>query len=148
MKKFRFPLERARLWRRTLWEQEEMRLERLLGDLNNLRRLRVQLAERLAQAAHRLAASPELTTDDLLELRHIADFGRVEDRRLAERARRAEAEIERQRAAVREARRRFELLDKLREKQFQHWEHEFSRETEVHIGEMAIARWKRSDAGP
>ena len=34
MKKFSFPLERARAWKRSLWERQEIQLERLFAQLH------------------------------------------------------------------------------------------------------------------
>lgn len=143
MKKFSFPLERARTWKRSVWEQQELRLERLSSQLHFIERRRAELAASVEAAARSLARQPELTAEDLGQMAHLHRYGREEDRRLAERRQKAAAEVETQRGAVREARRQYELLERLKDAQFQQWSHDVERELETQIGELTIARWRR-----
>ena len=148
MKKFAFPLERSRAWRRTLWDREQHHLDRLLAELQSLGFRRAQLSAVVTGSARTIACRPVLTSRDLQELDHIQHYGSEEDRRLADRARLAEAEIQRQRTAVLAARRQFEILDQLRDQQFQAWNRDLAREQETEVSDLTIARWKRSDSGP
>jgi HD superfamily phosphohydrolase len=85
----------------------------------------------------------ELSADDLGLLTHARQYGREEDRRIAERQQKTKTEVENQRGVVREARRQYELLERLKEAQFRQWSYEFNREQETQIGELTIARWRR-----
>ena len=143
MKKFSFPLERARTWKRSLWERQEIQLERLFAQLHLIERRRVEVSASVESAAQSLTRRPELTAEDLGQLGYVQRYGKEEDRRLAERQQKAAAEVETQRGVVREARRQYELLERLKEAQFQQWSHDLAHEQETQIGELTIARWRR-----
>ena len=147
MKKFSFPLERARTWKRSVWEQEESKLERLIAQMQLIDQRRGQLIADIDAAVRRAAARSELSAEDLSQLDHAQKYAREEDRRLTQRQQKVAAEVECQRGVVREARRQYELLDRLRDAQFRQWALDLAREQETQIGDLTIARWRRERAG-
>ncbi len=148
MKKFHFPLEKARSWRRLRLEQEESKLDRLQGELKVLGLRRNRLDQEEERAMRRAAYSQALPPGDLAHLAYLRDYAREERRRLAEAQQRVQTDIERQREAVRKARQEFEMLDRLRDQQHAEWTRAWEREQETQIGEMSIARWSRSARAP
>jgi len=143
MKKFRFPLESVRAWRRLLWEQEENRLEKLVAEMRQIELNRRELHTASERDATRITSLITLTTKDLASLEHLRAYVREEDRRLAEKAERMRLAIDQQRRKLIDARRQYEAVDKLRERQYQNWAIEAGREEAAQIGELAIGRWQQ-----
>jgi len=93
--------------------------------------------------ATRITSLITLTTKDLASLEHLRAYVREEDRRLAEKAERMRLAVDQQRRKLIDARRRYEAVDKLRERQYQNWAIEARREEAAQIGELAIGRWQQ-----
>ncbi len=141
MTTFRFPLEKVLRWRHTQLELEEAQFRRQAAELANLDRA---LAEIEASA---LSAEMELRGQEVVTGRDLATLGGY---RLA--VKELERQISRQRedcrklvaerqAAMMEARRRFRLLEKLKERRLGEWEKERDREMEEIASESFLARW-------
>jgi len=140
MKRFRFSLERALAVRRTQAEAERARLEPLLQAYSALDdELEARCAER---DQCWLTAAPG-TAPDLAALagaeRYRHYLAEV-TARLEERRRQLAAQIDAQRAALIEARRRQELLEKLRARRRREWEAASIRELEELAGDAYRAR--------
>lgn len=148
MKKFRFPLERVRAWRRVCWEREEDRLEKAQFDLRRLQQSRQDLHATAEREAARLVGQPSLSSRDLASLEHLRVYVREEDRRIAEQCEKARLAVDQQRRLVLDARREYEAVEKLRERQFQGWQVQADRDEAVKIGELAIARWRQRSIPP
>ncbi len=143
MKKFRFPLDRLLNYRRSRLSEQQAALDRLLAGKTALeaRRAALEREERLVMDA--LRRMPVLGAENLLAADGFRRFAALESARLLEEIRQFASRIEAQRAAVVEARREVEVLERLREKRLNAWRQEVDRETEQQIAELVIARWRR-----
>jgi flagellar export protein FliJ len=143
MQNFRFSLEKVRAWRSTQVELEEALLERLFAER---KRLESALASLDASKTGEERAILELSAVDGRQLafldryqRHVEASKKKTQAAIADASRR----IATQRARVLEARRNFQLLEKLNERRFAEWRVEFNRELEAQAGEAYLARWRR-----
>lgn len=144
MKAFQFPLEKVLSWRQRQLEKEEAELQGLLSRLQ-LMETRLAHCRRERDTAGKprpqgvVAAGFDVTAVGAYRarlLRFIEDFTRqIADLKKA---------IERQQAAVLEARKRMRLLEKLKERRRLQWEAAFSKELEEFAGEAYLARWSAS----
>jgi flagellar export protein FliJ len=146
MKKFRFPLESVRALRRRAWERAEETLLRIMAEERQLARRRKELAGETLAECQRTLEKPELEAAELVQLERLRDWAAAEDRRLERRQQEARRRAAEQRARVVEARRQYEVLESLRERQYEAWVKETNREEEKAVAEMVAARWKEPDA--
>jgi flagellar export protein FliJ len=143
VKRFRFPLDRVRLWREEQATLEEMKLQRLYGEMADLAGEKTRTRD-LGAASER-----EILDQDFIdagELQALDAFrGHVRGRigEIERREREVTDEIERQRARLIEASQRAELLKRLKQKQFEQWRALANREEEIVAGELYLARWRR-----
>ena len=140
MKRFDFPLERVRRWRLEQQNLEELKLQQLRAEKEGLSAGRRQIQAELDQTAQLLLAQPSLES---LELQSLDSFrlyvrGRVRD--LDQRERECESKIVEQRGRLLEARRQFELLDRLRKTAFGTWRAAVDKEYEDLAAELFLAR--------
>jgi flagellar biosynthesis chaperone FliJ len=141
MKKFAFRLERVREWREKQLAMEEARLEQLYSEKvlveQSLALLEREGRDSAAIVKRKTALEAfELQAADVFSRYVIAQravfAGKLAgcDRRIAE-----------QRQRLIEARRKFELLGKLKDKQWKTWNAELAREIEIQAGEIYLAKW-------
>ena len=140
MKRFDFPLERVRRWRFEQLNLEELKLQQIFAERQTLARAKQQIRDELDRAGRDMLAKPAL---DPLELESLDSFryhvrDRVRD--LENRERKAEEKIAVQRQKVIEARRQFELLDRLRTKALAEWTAAADKEQETLAAEMFLAK--------
>lgn len=142
MKKFRFPLEKLRAWRRSRFEAEEASLQALLAEQRRIQVQRERLAGEMDASLHQLAAKQTACAEELLALNSFCLYAQHEERRLELTQRQIGQEIGKQRERLMEARRDVELLDLLREKRLAQWALEADKEQENMVAELVVARWK------
>lgn len=142
MKQFSFPLESVRRWRFRQLETEQGRLEQLFGERDAIAARRRALEQELKQESRMLDA-PGLKAGELAALDAFRRYVTVESHRLAAEKRACEQRIEIQRKQVLEARRQFELLNRLREKAAHQWRAEHARELENIAADLYLARCAR-----
>lgn len=141
MKRFLFPLDRVRRWRAEQASVEELKLERLYGQLGALEDEKRKVAsersasERMVLEQTSMRAS-ELQALDTYRLHARSRIGQIEQGQ-----REVTAEIEVQRQRLIEARRQAELLERLKNKKFEEWQALASREEETIAGELYLANW-------
>jgi flagellar export protein FliJ len=144
MKRFLFPLERVRRWRAEQASVEELKLERLYGQLGALENEKRKIAsersasERMVLEQTSMYAS-ELQALDTYRLHARSQIGQIEQGQ-----REVTAEIAQQRQRLIEARRQAELLERLKNKKFEEWQALASREEETIAGELYLANWRRT----
>ncbi|MCW5978997.1 MAG: hypothetical protein KIT09_13030 [Bryobacteraceae bacterium] len=149
MKRFTFPLERVRLWRKTQIDIEYAKLQELFAEL---RRLECEVADlhqteqgaRKALLAHAVARQP-LEGAELERLDDFHLYARQQDGLLARNKEALLGRIAAQRERLIEARRKLSLLDKLKERASDQWQREFEKEIETLASEQFVARWKGSE---
>ena len=148
MRSFRFRLERALDWRRMQFELEEAAYKRELASLNELDRAGAALSSEAALVEARIREAPDVSGGDLIAFGsyRLGLAARKEDLKVkhAEASRRA-AE---QQLSMIAARRRFRLLEKLREKRLEEWTQSESRELEELAADSYLARYCRDRGRP
>ena len=143
MKRFEFPLETARRWRREQQEMEEMRLQQLYADLQQIALQRKRLDAEYAAADSRLRSGKIILAEDLFNLDNFRRQLRKRTEALDQARRQCERRIEAQRERVIEARKNFELLDHLKKRKQEDWRLESLKEQEALASELFLARWNR-----
>ena len=144
MKRFHFPLERVLAWRRQQLELEEERLRRLTGERRQLQDDRQGLEREAVEAR---AAVLSVATVDACELAAMDSYQlylKLEGKRLAAKEQDCDRRIDEQRSALTEARRRVELLDRLKSRRLNEWTREIDKEADALATEAFLARWDTS----
>jgi flagellar export protein FliJ len=141
VKAFRFPLESALALRRRQCEAEERKLELALAALRELDARRESLAREETEARAAVVASSSPSPQELWSLSQYLARARREQNELAVRRWRQEEAVAAQRACLVEARRKFRLLEQLKEERLAEWRREFARELETLAAEAYLARW-------
>ena len=140
MKRFEFPLETVRRWRLERVGIEELKLRQILSEKQQLAALKVQIQSEVAQTARQVLGQSSMQP---LELESLDSFrlyvrGRVRD--LENQERQSEAKVVEQRNQLLEARRQFELLERLREKAMREWRAAGTKEQEEMAAELFLAK--------
>lgn len=141
MKRFHFPPEKIRQWREKQVAIEEIALERLYSE-RALIEARSDLLEREGRESAALVTTAtavhqfELQALDAFR-RHVLSERAAIARLLAD----CDVRISAQQQKLTEARRKAELLNKLKERKWRTWNTELSREIENQAGEIFLAKW-------
>ncbi len=142
MKKFTFTLERVRQWREKQIAMEQARLEKLFSERGLLESRRAMLEQEANASASLVHSNTAIAASELQAIdafrRHVISQRRVIAAGIAE----VDQRIAGQQRNLMEARRRFELLDTLKEKKLTQWNADFAREIEIQAGELHLARWQ------
>ena len=141
MKRFAFSLERVRQWRGEQLAIESLRLERMVAEKSLIEQSWALLEREAADSA---ATVSRVSSFDAIELQAVDAFRRhVIAQRAVFAARSADCErrIEAQQRQVMEARRKCELLAKLKERKWKTWNEDLARELELQAGEVYLAKW-------
>ena len=128
MKAFRFPLERVLDWRRSEMGVEENKLRQLHAAVRALDQERAELEQTRARTEQTLISSSAVNADELHALENWRIAVRLRCEAIARRRKEREGEIAAQQQKLLEARRRYRLLDKLKERRLQEWRYELARE--------------------
>jgi hypothetical protein len=142
MKRFNFPLDRVRRWRLKQLNVEELKLQQLRAELEGLATSKRFIQDELAQTQRQVLGqaymqSSELETLDSYRL-HIR--GRIRELENCEWER--GVKLMEQRTRVIEARRQYELLEKLRKKSFGEWKTAVNKEQEDFAAELFLGRYR------
>ena len=145
MKRFTFPLETARQWRNRQAEIQEMRLQQLVAEKQNIEDRRVALDEELDRERRRIGDGA-IDVQRLASLDRYATFVTREQHRLAAARADCDRRIEAQRAVLMEARRAFQLIERLKEKALIEWQAAGAKEQEELAAELFLARRAREES--
>ena len=145
MKRFDFPLEKVREWRREQAELEERKLQKLYGDLEGIAAERARIEAELEEAVIAVRAQAQPLPADLANLDQYREYARQCLLRNRQRGAECEKQIALQRQALVEARRRFELLDRLRQKAWAEWNAAREKEQEELAAELYLAKRQREN---
>ncbi len=140
MKRFQFPLERVRRWRSEQASLEELKLQQLRAEAARLAVAKSEIETEAAQSARQVLAQPSI---DALELTSLESYRQHLHRRiyqLEDLERQCEGKVVEQRRRVMEARRQFELLDRLHNKAWREWVAEGNKEQEQLAAELFLAK--------
>jgi hypothetical protein len=152
MKRFHFPLERVRQWRNLQAELEHAKLQQLYEKRRRLELAAAQLASVEAEAGQAVqrafSARQALDGQQLTNLDEYRLCVRRQERLLAGEREELEERIAGQRARLVDARRKFRLLDMLKQRTLSEWERDYGRELENLASELHLAKWRRSQPEP
>jgi hypothetical protein len=146
MKRFDFPLERVRRWRAEQASVEELKLQQLRAELTSLQAAQRQLETEIVQSAQKLLEQPSFDPIELSTLDSYRLYLRYRIRESENLQRQCDAKIAAQSDRVLEARRQFELLDKLHNKAFSEWRDAGNKEQEEMAAELFLAKTVRDRA--
>jgi flagellar export protein FliJ len=141
MNAFRFPLERVLGWRRTELEVEEHKFQQLLAAVAAVDREMADLAATRVQAETTVREWSPLSGSDLAALGSFRLYALKKNTELAARRVVCAKRVADGRNAMLEARRRFRLLERLRERRYEEWRLAGDKELEDLASESYLARW-------
>ena len=142
MLRFEFSLDVALRWRQSQLDVEELKLRRLSTELADLEQ-REQNLQRSQAMAREHVQNSAVSPAEREGLAEYLRWARSEGVRLGVAATDCRARIGRQRAALVEARRRYELLSKLKTRRHAEWEKALAKEIEGMASEAFLSRWNR-----
>ena len=140
MKRFGFSLETVRRWRLERAGIEELKLRQILADKQRLATTKVQIQSEAAQTVQQVIGQPSMQSLELASLDSFRLYVRGQVRDIENQERQCEARIIEQRNNVLEARRQFELLDRIRHKAFREWQAAGNKEQEETAAELFLAK--------
>jgi hypothetical protein len=140
MKRFRFPLERVRRWRSEQLGVEELKLQQVRAERQALASAKTQVQNDLAKTEGEVLSQPSLEALDLQSLDSFRHYIRGRVRDIENREQQMEEKVVAQRQRVIEARRQFELLDRLHQKALTEWRTAADTEQETLAAEMFLAK--------
>jgi flagellar biosynthesis chaperone FliJ len=140
LKRFHFPLETARRWRLERAGIEELKLQHILAEKQELAAAKGHIQVEMTRTARQVLGQPSIPA---LELESLDSFrvhlgGRI--RKLEVQEKGCEARIVEQRNKVLEARRQFELIERLRQKALTEWRAAGNKEQEDLAAELFLAK--------
>ena len=141
MKRFQFPLERVREWREKQVAVEEAKLQRLFREMSAISDARAELDAELEGNEQMLLHDPGVSALDLRALDAFRRYAKAERARIENLRADCARRIEEQRAAIMEARRRYQLLDRLKQRNLRLWTADMNRELEANAAEAYLAKW-------
>jgi hypothetical protein len=142
MKRFAFPLEKLRSWRRSQFEMEEAKLESLIAQRSAVDRQRRSLLDQQTMERQAVCETANIASADLAALARWLSFAGREQERLDADRRRLDERIASQRGVVMEAKRNLEVLNQFRSQQHARWRAEIDAEQEQMVAELVVSRWK------
>jgi hypothetical protein len=140
MKRFEFPLEPVRCWRLERIGIEELKLRQILAEKHKLAAMKAQIQSEMTQTAKQVLAQSSMQPLELQSLDSFRFYVRGRVRNLENLERQCEAKIVEQRNHVLEARRQFELLERLRQKAMTEWRAAGDKEQEEMAAELFLAK--------
>ena len=143
MKRFDFPLEKVREWRRGQAELEEMKLQRLFGELREIEEGRRRVEDELAEASRQIRGQAVPNAVDLVNLDSFRLFTASRVLQIAAVQQQCQVQVDQQRQQLVEARRRYELLDRLKQKALADWRAQRDKEEEELAAELFLAKRRR-----
>ena len=141
MNAFRFPLERVLGWRRSELELEEHKFQQLVAAVAAVDREMADLAATRIQAETTVREWSSLSGSDLAALGSFRLYAVKKNTELAARRVVCARRVADGRNAMLEARRRFRLLERLRERRYEEWRLARDKELEDLASESYLARW-------
>ncbi len=149
MKRFDFPLQRVMDIREKQVAIEEAKLARLNAEVEILDARRAALDSEDTRVSQSIVSATAISSADLAAMDSFRRYLKAQRAAVEQQREDAGRRTAQQREALLEARRRFELLGRLREKARHEWTREFDRELETIAAEVYLSRTHTSmDDGP
>ncbi len=143
MKKFRFPLDRALVWRRGQVQIEEGKLEQMYGQMRGIEARQAAVASAWAETQQSMLNSSSATGYELEALDTFRRFSAEEHIRLESQKIAYKPKIAAQFNVVTGKRRDVRLLERLREQRLAVWNTEMDKEIDAQADESYLAKWSR-----
>jgi len=143
MKAFLFPLEKALDWRRIQLELEEARYKQQVAALAGLDRRRAEIEASGIRAEIQVREWRPIEASDLTALGSFRLYVKSQESEIARLRFEAAQKLAEQQKLMLEARRRFRLLERLKQRRFAEWTASGNREVEDIAAENYLARWGR-----
>jgi flagellar export protein FliJ len=144
MTRFHFPLQRVLDWRRTQLEVEEAKFRQAVATLSALDHAGAELDASAVRTECEVRRWDPVGGGDLAALGAYRLRVRSEKARLQAKRSECARAVAAQQAAMLEARRRFRLLERLKERRLAEWKTAQERELEEIASEAYLAQWGRS----
>jgi hypothetical protein len=144
MKAFQFQLERVRAWREKQLAIEEAQLERLFAEKALTEERRRLLDREAHDSQSAVCVAKFIEAPQLHALDAFRHFAAQQHKTLTQSLLVCDHRIAQQQQRILEARRRLELLNKLKERQLKTWTANLARELELQAGEIYLAKWSRN----
>ena len=141
MKAFRFPLQKALDLRARQLELEEAKLQQTAAALAAVDRERERLLKRRADAEALVRGGTAVAGEVLAALGAFRLHTDAEAKRIAQRRTQSDHTLEEQRKVMLDARRKLQLLEKLKERRYAEWSAAAAKELEDMASESYLARW-------
>jgi len=141
MNAFRFPLEKALDWRRSELELAELRFQQLTAAVAAVDKARAELETAGIRAEILVRDWSPVCGSDLAALGSFRLHVRKKNAELAARRTECAGRLAAGRSVLLESRRRFRLLERLRERRFEDWRKSRDKELEDLASESYLARW-------
>lgn len=143
MKPFRFPLEKALLWRQQQLEVEELRMKQLSGTLAQIDRSRDELKAARSEAERDVREATALAAQDLAAFAAYRIHLESREQKLMQARSDAEQQVTAQRARVLVRSREAQLIQKLKTRRHAQWQSELNLELVNFAAEAYLNRWQR-----
>lgn len=147
MTRFVFRLETVLAWRKTQLDGEELSLRQLLAGRAELEQSMAALDREGRTEEERILRSSSIPAADLWALGSYRRGLQQRVGALLRRREECERRIAAQQTRVAEARRRFRLLERLRERRLAEWQYQEQREREDFAADAFLARWNARAGG-
>ena len=143
MKAFQFPLAKALDWRRIQLELEEVRYKQQIASLAGLDQQRAEVEASGIRAEIQVREWSPIAAGDLSALGNFRLHIKSQESEIARRRFEAAQKLAEQQKLMLEARRRWRLLDRLKDRRLTEWTTGRDREVEQIAAESYLARWHR-----
>ena len=143
MKAFQFPLAKALDWRRIQLELEEARYKQQIASLAGLDQQRAEVEASGIRAEIQVREWSAIAAGDLSALGNFRLYIKSQESEIARRRFEAAQKLAEQQKLMLEARRRWRLLDRLKDRRLAEWTTGRDREVEQIAAESYLARWHR-----
>jgi len=146
VKNFQFPLQKALEWRHTQLELEEVRYKQQIAGLAALDRQRAEVEASGIRAEIQVREWNPIASSDLAALGNFRLFVKARESAIDQQRFQAAQKVAEQQRRMFEARRRYRLLERLRERRLEEWTAARDHELEEIAGESYLARWSRRES--
>ncbi len=143
MTNFRFRLEKVLAWRRTQVDLEEAKFQQRTLELREVENEQARIEAAGNRAETEVRGWSPLTGYDLETLAHYRKYVTSQEKQIAQRREEARQRLEAQQQAVFEARRRCQLLERLRDRRRAEWQAQAGKELEELAAESYLSSLAR-----
>jgi flagellar export protein FliJ len=144
---FRFPLEKVLGWRRTELEIAEAGFKREAAALQEIDRQMAECEAAGIRAELQVRGWDSVTGGDLEALGSFRLYVKAAQAEMARKRAEQARKLKAREALMMEARRRYRLLEKLKERRREEWTAEENRAVEAAASESYLAKWIREGDG-